>query len=406
MGEKPILHINMLGGCSLSYGDRTVDGVNYHTKKPWVLLAYLIAFRSREIPVEELMALLYPGEGGANPSGALKTLVYRVRTMLEELGLPDSRDMILVTRGSYAWNTSVPMVLDADRFELACQRSADPWITPEEKLKICLEAADLYKGDFLAKSVGEGWVASLSAYYHSMYVRLVQTAAGLLMGRERWGEVVSLCARAIRIDGYEEHFYYYLIRGLAKTGQAAAAMAQYKRMYNIFYTELGVTPSAELAELYRELRRERGLSASREAGDLPSISAFLRREDRISGAFFCELEVFRDIYCLEARSIARSRRGVYLALISASMRDGSPPPLKMLNSYMDKLGECIQGALRRGDVVSKYSVSQYVLLLPTASLESGKLALGRITSRFLEKYPRCPLVLRTGIQEIDAAAER
>ena len=60
----------MLGGCSLSYGDRTVDGVNYHTKKPWVLLAYLIAFRSREIPVEELMDLLYPGEGGASPSGA------------------------------------------------------------------------------------------------------------------------------------------------------------------------------------------------------------------------------------------------------------------------------------------------------------------------------------------------
>ena len=86
----------MLGGCSLSYGDRTVDGVNYHTKKPWVLLAYLIAFRSREIPVEELMDLLYPGEGGANPSGALKTLVYRVRTMLEELGPRVPEDVQLI----------------------------------------------------------------------------------------------------------------------------------------------------------------------------------------------------------------------------------------------------------------------------------------------------------------------
>ena len=392
----------MLGGCSLSYGDRTVDGVNYHTKKPWVLLAYLIAFRSREIPVEELMDLLYPGEGGANPSGALKTLVYRVRTMLEELGLPDSRDMILVTRGSYAWNTSVPMVLDADRFELACQRSADPWITPEEKLKICLEAADLYKGDFLAKSVGEGWVASLSAYYHSMYVHLVQTTIGLLMSRDRWEEVISICSQAILIDGYEEYFYYYLIRGLVKTGRIQQALEQYKRMYNIFYTELGVTPSAELAALYREICRESGRSAKREVSDLPSISRFLLQDDRISGAFFCELEVFKDIYSLEARSVARSKRGVYLALISASMRDGSVPPLKMLNNYMDKLGDCIQSTLRRGDVVSKYSISQYILLLPTSSSENGRLALGRITSRFLEKYPRCPLVLRTGIQEIEA----
>ncbi len=67
-----------------------------------MLLAYLITFRSQEIPVDELINLLYPGEQGSRPTGALKTLVYRVREMLEELGLPDSRDMILVTRGTYA----------------------------------------------------------------------------------------------------------------------------------------------------------------------------------------------------------------------------------------------------------------------------------------------------------------
>lgn len=402
MDTKPVLQINMLGGCSLTYGDRTVDDVNYHTKKSWMLLEYLIIFRNREIPVEELMELLYPGDRGANPLGALKTLVYRVRSMLEELGIPDSRDMILVTRGSYAWNTSVPMVLDADRFELACQRAAAPWIMPEEKLDTCLEAIALYKGDFLSKSMGESWVASLSTYYHSMYVHLVQTTVGMLMGRERWEEIISICAQAIQIDGYEEYFYYYLIRGLVKTGQIQPALEQYKRMYNIFYTELGVTPSAELAALYREISRESGRNAKREASDLPSISAFLLKDDRISGAFFCELEVFKDIYSLEARSVARSKRGVYLALISASMRDGSTPPLKMLNNYMDKLGDCIQSTLRRGDVVSKYSISQYILLLPTSSVENGRLALGRITSRFLEKYPRCPLVLRSSIQEIDA----
>ena len=402
MSSKPILKIRMLGGCSLIYGDKTIEDSNYHLKKPWMLLAYLIVFRNRAIPVDELINLLYPGEQGKSPQGALKTLVYRVRELLEELGLPESRDMVLVTRGSYAWNTSIPMTLDADQFELACQRCAAPWITPEEKLETCLEAVALYRGDFLSKSMGESWVVSLSTYYHSMYVHLVQTTVGLLMARERWGEVVSICAQAIQIDGYEEYFYYYLIRGLVKTGQIASALEQYKRMYNIFYTELGVTPSAELAALYREISRESGRSAKREASDLPSISAFLLKEDRISGAFFCELEVFKDIYNLESRSVARSKRGVYLALISAVMRDGSAPPLKMLNNYMDKLGDCIQNALRRGDVVSKYSISQYVLLLPTSSIENGQLALGRITSRFLEKYPRCPLVLRSSIQEIEA----
>lgn len=141
---EPILRVDMLGGCSLHYGERSIDDVKYRTRKPWLLLEYLITFRNREVPPEELSELLYAGEeGGAPPSGALKTLVYRVRAMLDELGHPASRDMILVSRGSYAWNTAVPMVLDTDQFALACQRAAAPWLPPEEKLETCLAAAEL-----------------------------------------------------------------------------------------------------------------------------------------------------------------------------------------------------------------------------------------------------------------------
>ena len=79
MESKPILQIRMLGGCSLTYGDKTIGDANYHLKKPWMLMAYLIAFRSQEAPVEDLINLLYPGETGSRPTGALKTLVYRVQ---------------------------------------------------------------------------------------------------------------------------------------------------------------------------------------------------------------------------------------------------------------------------------------------------------------------------------------
>ena len=44
METTPILHINMLGSCSLSYGDSSIDDARYHAKKPWTLLEYLIAF--------------------------------------------------------------------------------------------------------------------------------------------------------------------------------------------------------------------------------------------------------------------------------------------------------------------------------------------------------------------------
>lgn len=402
MAEKPVLKIRMLGGCSLTYGDKTIGDANYHLKKPWMLLAYLITFRSREVPVDELINLLYPGEYGKSPQGALKTLVYRVRAMLEELELPDNRELIEAARGSYAWNAGVPVQVDADLFELACQRVGTPWLTPEERLETCMAALAFYRSDFLSKAMGEGWVKRLAAHYHSLYIHLVQTTVGLLAAQERWEDVIPICGRAIQIDGYEESFYFYLIRGLVRTGQTRQALERYKRMYSLFYTELGLTPSAEIAELYQEISRGGSRDASRETEDLAAISRFLLREERLTGAFFCELEVFTDIYNLEARSIARSGRSVNLAMISAFMRDGSTPSLRLLNGYMEKLGDCIQATLRRGDVVTQYSSNQYLLLLPAPTPDKGQLALDRILSRFTEQYPRCPLLLRTSIRAVDA----
>ena len=401
MGSKPVLQIRMLGGCSLTYGDKTIGDANYHLKKPWMLLAYLITFRSREVPVEELINLLYPGELGARPTGALKTLVYRVRELLDDLGLPESRDMILVARGSYAWNAEVPIALDADIFELACQRSGTAWLTPEEKLETCLGALALYRGDYLSKAMGERWVNQLAPYYHSMYIRLVQTTAGLLSQMERWEDVIQVCGRAIQIDQYEESFYYHLIRSLIRTGQTRQALERYKRMYSLFYTELGVPPSAEMVELYQEINQERSRDVAREGMDLAAVSRLLLQDDQLTGAFFCELEVFTNIYNLEARSIARSGRSMCLAMVTATMRDGSTPPLRMLNDYMDKLGDCIQNTLRRGDVVSKYSVSQFILLLPVPTVEKGRVPLDRMIAQFTERYPRCPLLLRGSIRQVD-----
>lgn len=397
MDNESLLQVEMLGGCSLSCGGRCVRDTDYRSKKAWVLLEYLILYRSREISQEELIELLYGGDGGSNPAGALKTLVYRIRSMLDTLGSADSRDMILVTRTGYAWNTALPMTVDVDLFEGACQQAASPWAAPDEKLAACRRAMALYKGDLLPRSAGEEWTSSLTGYYHSMYLNMAKTAVELLEARKQWPEVIAACEQAIAVDGYEEFFHYHMIRALVRTGETQRALEQYKRMYALFYTELGVTPSADLTALYRDIIR----TTRHPASDLQSIRRFLQEEDAMAGAFFCELEVFKDIYHLEARSAARSGRSVFLALLSLSARDEKAPSLKLLNSYMDKLAACIQSSLRRGDVAAKFSISQFVLLLPTSSAANGAIALERIAGQFAERYPRCPLELTWDIEPME-----
>lgn len=394
---KDRLYIQMLGGCSLRCGDRVVDDTSYRSKKLWTLLEYMIAFRHRQISQEELIGLIYPSEKSANPAGALKTLIYRIRNMLDELQCGDSHDMILASRGTYAWNPELDAQLDVDQFEQLCHRVNSPWTQDGDRLDCCLEAAALYSGDFLPKSSGEEWVVPFSIYYHSMYIRLIHTTVELLEQAGRWNEVVSLCDQAIHVDSYEEFFYYHLILGLTKTDRHQAALEQYRKMYDIFYTQIGVTPSPELTALYKEIIKTTWELES----DLSVIQAALRDADTGRGAFLCELEVFKDIYNLEVRSASRTGRPMFLCLITLSEREGGQPPLKQLQLYMGKLRDSILSSLRRGDIVAQYSIAQYILLLPTTTVENCQMVMDRILFRFREQHTRCPLRVEYSVQAMD-----
>ena len=123
MGEK--LYIQMLGGCALRCGDKCVDDKAYRSRKLWLLLCYMITFRDRVISQEELIDLIYPDEKSANPAGALKTLIYRTRNMLNEVGYAGGHNMIVGTRGGYSWNEELDIELDTLRFETLCRQVED-----------------------------------------------------------------------------------------------------------------------------------------------------------------------------------------------------------------------------------------------------------------------------------------
>jgi len=57
---------------------------------------------------------------------------------------------------------------------------------------------------------------------------------------------------------------------------------------------------------------------------------------------------------------------------------------------MDKLEKIIVSSLRKGDVVSRFSPTQFVLLLPL-SYENGEKVVARLLDRFRQEYKN-PLI--------------
>lgn len=399
MAEKPILEIKMLGGFSLRFGDAIIDDQNDRSKKLWTLLEYLITFRDRQISQNELIELLWPEEDNENPANALKTLLHRVRNMLDRLGYLPAKDMIITRRGAYGWNAQMECVVDADQFETLCAKGIEEGQNPEAQLAYFQQALSLYKGDFLPKSSLDSWVVPISTYYHSMYLRVVHETIGLLMEKNQYEEIVHLCQEAVGIDPYDEKLHYHLILALVKMGNTQAAMSQYDHVTDLFYSQFGVTPSEDITTLYREVVKG---NQNMEI-DLNVIKSHLKEADAIPGAFFCEYEFFKDIYRLESRAAARTGQSIFICLLTLSDGQGTLPPQKMLNNTMAKLKDCIRLSLRRGDVYARYSVSQYIIMLPTLTYENGEMVMKRIVSRFRHENPRSTVSLSYKLQPLDPA---
>ncbi len=78
---------------------------------------------------------------------------------------------------------------------------------------------------------------------------------------------------------------------------------------------------------------------------------------------------------------------MYIALITVVPRDedvdiGSQAYLDIINQGMDHLEEVLLHSLRSGDVISRYSGSQFIVLLPTCQYETAKMVMRRIENNY------------------------
>ena len=387
--------VSLLGGFALELDGTTLtDDIN-RSLKLWSVLAYLILHRDRPVPQTEFIETFWPDDNSSNPVNALKTLLYRIRSMLEPLF--GELQPILAQRGAYLWNPAVGCDLDTDRFEALCARASGESLSSESRMDLYRSALSLYQGDLLPKLEHQMWLISLSVRYHGLYLSAVKDQAALLEQAELFEEMQDICQQASALDGLDESLHTLIVRSLLRQGRDAAALAHYEKATDLLYRNLGVRPSEELRALYTEIMStEKTLET-----DLGVIMGGLKEAAARPGAFVCEYGFFKEAYRLEARRAVRSGTCVHLCLITVSLPDGGVPPLKVLSATMDQLQEVLVRSLRRGDVVSKFSGAQFVILLPAANFEDSSMVMDRVVNAFYQQHRRNFLKLTVRVREIE-----
>lgn len=392
----PTLQVQMLGQFTLRYGDRTISDSDDRSRRVWSLLAYMLYNHGRSFAQEELIHLYWSNsEKSADPGNALESIFHRIRTALDKLQPGLGRLLIRRKAGRYFWNNAMPLSLDIEDFE-AHFHAAEAAGDDDVRLAEYQAALTLYAGDPLPRMTDEIWTIPIVAYYHSLYTRAAAGAIELLEKQERTAEAVALCRRAIHIEPYQEDLYEHLMRGLLRTGDMKGAMSVYEEMSEQLFAHFGVMPSETLRTLYRQATR----TVNDRTLTMDEVCSQLEEPTPHGGAMVCEYDFFKILYRAEARSIARNGHSANICLLSVSGKDGEMLARRSLDPAMNNLQVLVQNNLRRGDVIARCSISQYIILLPQANYENSRMVADRLVSAFYRRYPHSPARLRYTVQPL------
>lgn len=392
----PTLQVQMLGQFTLRYGDRTISDSDDRSRRVWSLLAYMLYNHGRSFAQEELIHLYWSNnEKSADPGNALKSIFHRIRTALDKLQPGLGRLLIRRKAGRYFWNNAMPLSLDIEDFE-AHFHAAEAAGDDDVRLAEYQAALALYAGDPLPRMTDEIWTIPIVAYYHSLYTRAAAGAIELLEKQERTAEAVALCRRAIHIEPYQEDLYEHLMRGLLRTGDMKGAMSVYEEMSEQLFAHFGVMPSETLRTLYRQATR----TVNDRTLTMDEVCSQLEEPAPHGGAMVCEYDFFKILYRSEVRSIARNGHSANICLLSVSGKDGEMLARRSLDPAMNNLQVLVQNNLRRGDVIARCSISQYIILLPQANYENSRMVADRLVSAFYRRYPHSPARLRYTVQPL------
>lgn len=393
--------VNMFGKFQIATNDIALNNDNIRSDMMVKLLSFIIVNRERTLTVDELAEVLWQEDESDNPSGALKNLMYRLRTVLcKSFG---EGDFIITGRGSYCWNQDYQVKVDVEEFEQFCEEARNKRFEVEQRIDYYERAINLYQGDFLAKYSSMYWIVPLSAYYHSMFLSAVKKLAALYIETKQYEKMEKICTNALRFDSVDERLHCLLIRSMIYQNKLKLATEYYERAEKLLYSTLGIRKSIQLKDVFEELTK---MKKDVKAEAIHEVNQDMTENDNPDGAYICGYPIFREIYRLESRRIARLGLSEYVLLMTVSLaknieKTGNDKIIHyQIDKTMESLEETLKESLRIGDVAARYSDSQYVVLLPTLDYEDSVKVTDRIVSNLYKKLRNRRIQVKSDISEI------
>lgn len=386
------LQIKMFGKFSMSNENYSFPQEKKKSKQVGLLFAYLLVNRNVETSKSKLIEVLWPEEDSGNPEGALRNLVYRARMEMKKFFDGGDQEAIILSNNSYFWNTDVDCQVDTDQFEALCKQISVGQ-DALQKYDDCRQAMQLYQGDFLEEYEDAQWVIFRSVYYKRLYITCIHETCETLMHAEHYQKVVDLCDQAGLMEQMDLGVHEMKMLAYLRLGQPQNALDYYNQVANLCYSNLGVEVPENLKEIYELILQS---LPTQKPVDVDELEKGLRETQLSDGTFYCNYDIFKNIYQINVRAARRALRSRFLVLLT--LKEGGTQ--EHIEDETETLRQIISEQLRKNDVFSQYNVAQYSVILAAQNIEGCEKAMNRIMEKFYQRRRFESVALEYEIKQI------
>lgn len=245
--------IKLFGSFSVLADGNLVLEQLQQAKKTCLFLEYLILKRDAPVSHEELLSALWSERDSRNPATALRTLLHRYRTLVEESGLTELTNSILTVRGGYRWDPDLPIEIDVYEFERLCRAASDATTPAETRISFYEDALEIYAGPLLRRTANESWIVAKSVYYHDLFLESTFALIRLLQEQEQYDRIITVCRRAMDVDLFDERLHLAYTIALTKTGKKSEALSQYYFVSKLHENDAESQPSENLRAICEQI---------------------------------------------------------------------------------------------------------------------------------------------------------
>lgn len=376
--KRPVFSVHMFGHLSFYYDDKAFRLKCNMASKVMQLFLLLLLAGEEGVSKGQLLTSLYGNDETQDTKNAFRILIFRLRKLLGDTDIP-AGDHIQVQKGIYRFSGPFLICVDAIGFDQMASRALSTQIE-EERMDLLKEACRRFTGEFLPFLTDEEWVLSENTRYKDLYFGCVQECCRLMQKNKRYEDMLEVCSNAVKIYPFEE-WQLLQIDCLLAMNRYKEALKVYEDATTMFFEGAGTSPSEKMLSRFRAMSGQIQYAM----GDLNDIKMSLKEKEIEKGAYYCSYPSFIDSYRIITRMIERSGQSIFLMLCTLTDSKGDPLDKEdLLTERSADLSYAISRSLRRGDIYTRYSPNQFLILLIGIKQEDCEITFDRIMSVFRE----------------------